>query len=202
MGGAWPRPCSHSCRRVLGSFSSAADGKSRQQLVEQTLRDPTRSAESLVEVNGAEDGFKAIREDGRAALATGLHLAVAEPELLAEAEPSCDGRERLAAHEACAIAGQFAFARIRVAPEQHFRHDERKHGIAEVLETLVVCAAVAAMRQGPVQQRRVREVDAEALGEPAGRGNQGGVAQRALTTTDLSKSRRNETLPASGTVSS
>ena len=170
--------------------------------MEQALRDPTRTAEALVEVDGAEDGFEPIREDGRAALATGLHLAVAEPELLAEAELSRDGRERLAADEACAIAGQFAFARIRVAPEQHLRHDERKHGIAEVLETLVVCAAVAAMRQGPFQQGRVRDVDAEALGEPAGRGNHGGAAQRALTMTDLSNSTRNDTLPASGTVSS
>jgi hypothetical protein len=58
--------------------------------------------------------------------------------------------------------------------------------------------------QSALEERGIGEAAAQALLQPAGSGNHGtrGAAQRAATSTVLSNSTRNETFPASGTMSS
>ncbi len=108
-------------------------------------------------MNGTQHGFERIGQDRVTTEATALHLPSAQPQPVAETEVRGDLRQRTTVHQRGAVAAQLAFIGVRVGVVKSHRYDQREHGIAEELESLVVGPAGAAMRERGVEQRRVPE---------------------------------------------
>ena len=90
----------------------------------------------------------------------------------ADIKPLRQAGQRLAAHERGAQARQLAFGGRGEATVQVFRQHEVQHGIAQVLQPLVVLPVqvgmfvqVGAVGQGGAQERRIAEGEAVAQGK-------------------------------------
>ena len=71
--------------------------------------------------------------------------------------------ERLLAHQACPQPRELAFGKLREARIKLFRDGAPQDAIAQELQPLVVLQSMAAMRQRPRQQIRIRKPVAEPL---------------------------------------
>jgi hypothetical protein len=92
----------------------------------------------------------------------------AQQQIVAEAEARGQSRQALRIHDRGAQAGQLAFIRGRVRVVEMLGGDQLEHGIAQVLEALVVRAApfwvlvvIGAMRQRLPEQGSIVEAHAE-----------------------------------------
>jgi len=121
--------------------------------------------ETAVEVQGAAQGLEGIREDRLAAEPAGLELTRAQQQKFAELHGLRDLGQRLLAHQARAQTRQVAFAGAGKFAVQPLREQQVEHGIAEELETLVVRAFGAAMRERDDEQRGIARFVAQPPGE-------------------------------------
>ena len=98
--------------------------------------------ESAVEVEGGDDGFEGVGEQGGLLAAAALLFSAAEAEVSAEVDAGGDFAEMTAADEGGAEAGELAFARGGEAVEEGFGDGQAEDGVAEELELLVVGGGV------------------------------------------------------------
>jgi hypothetical protein len=99
--------------------------------------------EAAVEVEGGDDGFEGVGEDGGFAAASAVLLTTAEADVVAEADAEGDVAEVTAADDGSAEAGEFTLTRVREALEEGFGGEEAEDGVADKLELLVVGAGVS-----------------------------------------------------------
>jgi len=98
--------------------------------------------EASVEVEGGDDGFECVGEDGGLATAFAVLFAAAEQDVVAEADAESDVAEVTTADDGGAEAGEFALAGVGKALEEGFGGEEAEDGVADELELLVIGARV------------------------------------------------------------
>ena len=98
--------------------------------------------EAAIEVEGGDDGFEGVGEQGGLAAAAALFFAATEAEERAEVDAGGDLAEVAAADEGGAETGQFALAGGGEATEEGFGDDEAEDGVADELELFVVGGGV------------------------------------------------------------
>ncbi len=98
--------------------------------------------EAAVEVEGGDDGFEGVGEQGGLSAASALLFAAAEAQERAEVDAGGDFAEMAAADEGGAEAGEFALARGREAAEEGFGDGEAEDSVADELKLLVVGGGV------------------------------------------------------------
>ena len=107
-----------------------------------------RGFDPAVQIDRAEQRLGRVREDRRPlAPAAGL-LAVAQPDLLRDAEFPRDLAQRALAHHRRAQLGQVALGQLGIVREQVIRRDKAQYGIAKELQPLVVVQVVPAVLVG------------------------------------------------------
>src|SRR5258706_4700873 len=103
--------------------------------------------ESAIEEDRAEQCFERVGEDRRAAEATALELAFAQPQPVTEPQAECGPGERGLVHERRAQARQVALGKVGEALIEEYRDGAVEKSVAEEFEPLVVRRAEAAMRE-------------------------------------------------------
>ena len=107
-----------------------------------------RRLDAAVQIDRAEQRFGRIRQDRRPlAPAAGL-LAVAQPDLLRDAEFPRDLAQRALAHDRRAQLGQVALGQLGIVRKQVIRRDKAQYGIAKELQPLIVVQVACAMLVG------------------------------------------------------
>ena len=101
-----------------------------------------RGGEAAVEVEGGDDGFKGVGEQGGLATASTGLLSAAEADVVAEADAGGDVAEMTAADEGGAETGELALAGVGEAAEEGFGCEEAEDGVADELKLLVIGAGV------------------------------------------------------------
>ena len=91
-GAASCRACSHSCNRVLASFSTLPIGSCVDQRLEPGQHALAAGLETGVEVDRADQRLQRVGQDRVAAMAAGLHFARAQLQPVAEVQCAGDGR--------------------------------------------------------------------------------------------------------------
>jgi hypothetical protein len=123
------------------------------------------SVESAVEVEGGDDGFEGIGEEGGLLAASALLFSAAETEQGSEVDAFGDTAEVTAADERGSQAGELAFARVREAAEEAIGYGESEDGVADKLKLLVVgCGRRRGVGVGLVGEGAVREREGKKLG--------------------------------------
>src|SRR6202043_3805147 len=95
----------------------------------------------LVEKDRANDGLEGIGEDRLQRTSPGLVRALAQQQVVAEAEARGEARQAFRIDDRGAQAGQLAFVGGRIRVVEMLGRDQLEHGITQVLEALVVRAA-------------------------------------------------------------
>ena len=119
--------------------------------------------EAAVEIEGGDDGFEGVGEEGGLSAAAAVFFAAAEAEERAEVDAGGDFAEVAAADEGGAKPGEFALAGAGEAPEEGFGDSEAEDGVADELELFVIGGGVGegfgiglvgerAVGQGPVEE--------------------------------------------------
>ena len=106
------------------------------------LDEAAGGGESAVEVEGGDDGFERVGEDGGFAASSAVLFATAEEDVVAEADAEGDVAEVTAADDGGAEAGELALAGVGEALEEGFGGEEAEDGVADEFELLVVGAGV------------------------------------------------------------
>src|SRR5262245_13898233 len=132
--------------------------------LEQAQHELAGGVPPAVEVHGGDDGFHGVGEDGRLVAAARRLLPLAEPERRAQPDLPGDLGEHLTVDDRGAQLRQLALGHVGVLPEHVVGDDEAEDGVAQELESLVrhrvrVLGAVRAVRQRPVDQPRVTELE-------------------------------------------
>src|SRR5690606_18740535 len=148
---------------------------------------------AAVQVDGADQGFQGVGEDGFTAVAAALQLARPQAQVIAQAEAAGQHGQGLALDQARAQARQLAFAGLREALEQRLAGDEVEDGVAEEFQALVVAPGEAAMGEGQEQQLLVLK----GVSELALKAIEWGV-HWTLTRNSLSKRTTRSRLPIRG----
>ena len=97
-----------------------------------------RREESAIEIQGGEDGFDGVSQQGGFAAASGLLLAASKPEIAAELQLLGAVHQVIGIDQMSAELGKFTFLIGRKALEQFLAGDQLQDGIAEKLQLLVV----------------------------------------------------------------
>ena len=127
---------------------------------------------SRIEVDGTQDRFEGIRQDGGLLAPARRLLTPAQQEDLADAEAVGHLGQHAGVHHGRAHLGQHPLGEAGIALVAVPGHDEPQHGIAEELESLVggrttlLLAAPAPMGQRVLQKTDVAEVVTQARSEP------------------------------------
>ena len=121
------------------------------------------------EVDGADERLHRVGEDRRLHAAAGELLALAEQEVLADAEVGGHAGQRDRAHDGLADLREVALVEVEVFAEDVVRDDDAEDGVTQELQALVrrvarVLRAPGAVHEGGREEVR-REVEAEALDE-------------------------------------
>ena len=98
---------------------------------------------ALVEEDRAGHRLEGVGEQGGQLARPGLGRALAEQQRLAEVEALAEAGQRHRVDQRRAQLGELALVVGGEAPEQVLADDQLEHGVAEVLETLVVVARTA-----------------------------------------------------------
>ena len=104
-------------------------------------------------------GLERVGEDRGLVPAAGALLALAEPDVVAQAQPAGDAGQRAHVHHRGAQLGQLPFGQIGIFAEERVGDDQAEHGVAEELQPLVggqpaVLVGERAVRQGALEQLR------------------------------------------------
>jgi len=150
-------------------------GQRAQAVREQRLDHPGGGANPAVEVHGAEQRLERVGEDRAAAVATALHLAAAEAQLLAEPQLGGDLCQRTATHQRRTVAAQLALVGVGAGAVEQRGDGEIEHRVPHELEPLVVAAARAAVGQRRLEQRRIAELVLEPRLSPFAGSQQAGL---------------------------
>ena len=114
-----------------------------------------------VQVNGPDDGFHGIRQDGFPAITTAFEFTGAQAQVLAELELPADFRQGHTFDHACPEAAQLAFPGFFEVEEQMFGDHHIHDRIAQKLQPLIVLVAVASVGQRQQQPFRFPELVAD-----------------------------------------
>ena len=155
--------CSHSCNRVLGSFSTLPTGSSSSIGSNQGSTSARHASNPASRWTAATTASRRIGKDRVAAMTAALQFPRPELDQFAEAQASGDGGQGRLPHQAGAGPGQRALVRLRPALVQRFGDDQVDQRVAEEFHSLVVRNPDAAMAQGLAQQIGVLERVAEAV---------------------------------------
>src|ERR1700728_4560490 len=113
---------------------------------------------AAVRIRGADKRLADIRENRRPGTGARIALRRAKPDRRAEIDGARDFSARLLAHEIGEPARKLALVRARESTKEHVENDKAEHVIAEELEPLVACRAVArAFERGDVRKRAVEQ---------------------------------------------
>ena len=117
--------------------------------------------DTAIQEAGSNDGFHGIGQDGIAASAAALLLAVAQHQMLTDADFVGGGSQGLLADHICPHPGQLALGTVGEIPEQILRHQHAQHTVAQELQPLVAEQAVvpALIGIGGVGQGIVQQLD-------------------------------------------
>ena len=99
--------------------------------------------EAGVEVEGGENGFQSVHQEGGFVATTTFFLAAAEPEEASEIEFLGDLDEMTLADQVGANLGELALVKFGEALEESFAGDETEDGVAKEFELFVVADAGA-----------------------------------------------------------
>lgn len=113
--------------------------------------------EAGVQIDGADNGFERIGEDGGAPPAAAFEFAPAQYDLIGQPDLAADLGQLFPLDQGGPEAGQFALARLGETLVQGIGDDKTQQGVAEVLQPFVIVPASAAVRQGLLQQAAVIE---------------------------------------------
>lgn len=97
---------------------------------------------AAVEIYGCKHRLECIGEYGRAILAAGEHLALAEEQKLADTESARKFAQRLLADEISASFGQLALGQVLKVMEEMLGRDKAEHRVAQKFKALVAARAV------------------------------------------------------------
>ena len=111
--------------------------------------------EASIQIDGADNGFERIGEDGRAPPAAAFELAPAQYDLIGQPDLAANLGQLFPLDQGGPEPGQFALARLRETLVQAIGDDKAQQGVAEVLQPFVIVPASAAVRQGLLQQAAV-----------------------------------------------
>ena len=111
--------------------------------------------EAGVQINGADNGFERIGEDGGAPPAAAFEFAPAQYDLISKPDLAADLGQLFPLDQGGPEAGQFALARLGETLIKAIGDNKTQQGVAEVLQPFVIVPASAAVRQGLLQQAAV-----------------------------------------------
>ena len=101
--------------------------------------------EAGVQIDGADDGFERIGEDGRAPPAATFELAPAQYDLIGQPDLAADLGQLFPLDQRGPEPGQFALARLRETLVQAIGDNKAQQGVAEVFQPFVIVPASAAV---------------------------------------------------------
>src|SRR5262249_54700739 len=114
--------------------------------------------EPRIQVQRADDGLEAVREDRLLVAAGAPLLRATEPHQLAQAELARALSQAAPVHQRRARAREIAFGPARLALEQQRRDRQPEHRVAEELEALVAATAVLLVGIRRMGERRLRQL--------------------------------------------
>src|SRR5262249_27401127 len=127
-----------------------------------------RGVVAAVQEHRAEHRLDRIGEDRGPRLGAGGELALAQAQVLADAERLRHLGERLLADQARPQARELALRELRETRVEHVGDGTAEHAIAQELEALVVLGAAAAVRQRLLDKARIVEPVAQPFLERRG----------------------------------
>ena len=101
--------------------------------------------EAGVQIDGADDGFERIGEDGGAPPAAAFELAPAQYDLIGQPDLAADLGQLFPLDQGGPEPGQFALARLRETLVQAIGDNKAQQGVAEVFQPFVIVPASAAV---------------------------------------------------------
>jgi hypothetical protein len=99
-----------------------------------------------IDVDGAEDGFHGVSQDGRALRTAATGFAFRQAQVLGQLQRHGDAVQHVLPHQVRAHAGEVALWRVGELAEQQVGHREVEHRVAQEFQAFVVVRAEAAVR--------------------------------------------------------
>src|ERR1019366_2937530 len=142
----------------------------------------TGGVEAGIEVHGTDHGLHGVGQDRDLGAATRGVLALAESEVLGDAQLDGHLGQDVGVHHGGPDLGQHPVGQFRVDAEGVLGHDQSEDGAPQVLEPLVGGRASVLGAPGPVGQRLSEQLGTgEPVAEPLGEPPVGGGVPRVVT---------------------
>src|SRR4051794_1101532 len=149
--------CGELLQAGLPVQARAERGGRCQQRVDEAADEGGRDLDAVLDVDRADQRLDGVGEDRGLVPAAAALLALAEQEVVTDAERAGDVRKRAAVDDGGTQFRELALGLVRVPVVERVGDDEAQHGVPEELQALVgrqvaVLVRVGAVRQGPLEQ--------------------------------------------------